>query len=73
MKQNYYCYLIEENKNNIKKTWDILTKVIGKQNNKMSFPQSFQLDQQTVSDKNQIADSFNSYFANIGKKNAKTQ
>ena len=68
MKRNYYCYQIEINKDNIKKTWDILTKVIGKQNNKLSFPRSFKIEQKIVSDKDQIAESFNTYFSAIGRK-----
>jgi len=50
----------------IKKTWQILKKATGKQSDISSFPQSFKIDNENVSNKMQIAESFNIYFATIG-------
>jgi hypothetical protein len=67
MKKNYLQYSLEVNKHNMKNTWDILRKVIGKQNNKSNFPQTFLIDNKTVSDQSKIAEGFNNYFSKIGK------
>ena len=66
MKRNYFKCLLDMNKHNMKKTWQILKKAIGKQSNKSGFPQSFKIDNENVSNKIQIAESFNNYFAKIG-------
>ncbi len=68
MKKLYYKKILEVNKNNMKNTWKILKDVIGKTNNKSNFPQSFLIDESNVSNKHQIANSFNKYFSSIGKK-----
>ena len=46
----------------------MLKKAIGKENNKKNFPQSFNIENKTVNDQDEIANSFNSLFANIGYK-----
>jgi hypothetical protein len=66
MKVNYYNSIIPENKFNMKKTWKILKDAIGKHNNKSGFPQEFTINNAQVSDKLQIAESFNKYFSIIG-------
>ena len=66
-KINYYNEQIEINKHNMKKTWTILKKAIGKQSNKKNFPQSFQVGQKKISNPKEIADSFNNFFSKIGK------
>ena len=66
-KINYFKTILEENKNNTQ-IWKVLKKAIGKENNKKNFPQSFNIENKTVSDQDEIANSFNSYFANIGYK-----
>ena len=66
-KINYYNEQIEINKHNMKKTWTILKKAIGKQSNKKNFPQSFQVGKKKKSNPKEIADSFNNLFSKIGK------
>ena len=66
MKVNYYNLIIHENKFNVKNTWKILKDAIGKHNDKSGFPQEFTINNAQVSDKSQIAESFNKYFSKIG-------
>ena len=65
-KINYYNEQIDINKHNMKNTWTILKKAIGKHSNKKKFPQSFQVDQKKSNTK-EIADSFYNFFSKIGK------
>ena len=46
--------------------FQILKSAIGKQNDKSCFPQSFCIDNNIVSSKNKISESFNNYFSKIG-------
>ncbi len=41
-------------------------KVIGKMNDKSSYPQTFYINNTPLTDKVQIAEGFNNYFSNIG-------
>lgn len=66
MKINYYNKEISDNKNNIKKTWTILKQALGKQNNQPKFPKLFTIENRLISDKKEIANSFNDYFSTIG-------
>jgi hypothetical protein len=65
-KVNYYKSVFEKNKSNMKKSWTILKQAIGKYKDKSNFPQEFCIDQKPVSNKLQIANSFNEYFSKIG-------
>ena len=67
MKKNYYHKLIDDNKHNIKETWNILKSVLTKKNDKSSFPQQFNINNINISDKSTIANSFKDFFSNIGK------
>ena len=55
----------------MKKTWSILREVIGKKNDKSSFPQEFNIDNEIVTNRANIAESFNTYFSTIGSKTPK--
>jgi hypothetical protein len=44
----------------------VLKKAIGKENNKTNFPNSFNIENKSVANKNKIDDMFNNLFANIG-------
>ena len=50
----------------MKRTWSVLRNVIGKQNDKSNFPNEFIIDNQAVTNKSNIAKSFNKYFSKIG-------
>ena len=67
LKKDYYKSMLSKNKNNIKNTWALLKKAIGKENDKSNIPQSIQIQNEHVTDKTKIADSFNDYFTSIGK------
>ena len=62
----YYKTVLDQNRHNTKQTWNILKKAIGKENNNANFPQSFNIYNNTVRNKNDIAHAFNKLFANIG-------
>jgi len=67
LKRNYFCHLINLNKNNMKKTWSVLKLALGKQNDKSSFPHTFKVDNKNIADVTAIANGFNKYFSKIGK------
>jgi len=50
----------------VKTSWSIIKKAIGKLSDKWSFPNEFLINNVPVSDKKEIAESFNIFFANIG-------
>ena len=68
MKRNYYnnIIVINENKHDIKKTWKILRKATGKLNDKSSFPSYFTINNSRISNKENIAETFNNFFSQIG-------
>ena len=59
MKITYIKAAIEENKLNIKKAWIILRQAIGKLNDKSNYTNSFTINNTQITDKLQIAESFN--------------
>ncbi len=65
MKKSYFRNMLEINKANIKNTWQILKKALGKKTMTPNFPQIFSIDNEQISNKEQIARSF--YTSNIGK------
>ena len=65
--ENYYTNKIEENKDNLKKTWQILREAMG-QGRKMSPVDKVIVDGITVTDKEQIPDIFNDHFVSVGSK-----
>ena len=68
MKINYYHAIIDENKLNLNKTWSIVKGAIGKLNDKSGFPNEFIVNNNTISDKLEISESFNKYFSSVGLK-----
>ena len=72
MKMKYYSNIIDENKYNMKKTWQTLRKVIGKTNNKSNFSVSFNIGNKTVTYKTEISKSLNEYFSSIGKQTSES-
>ena len=59
--------MIEIYKHDMKKTWQTLKKVLGKQNNKSDIPQTFIINNENISNRPQIAQAFNNFFSSIGK------
>ena len=63
----YYNKILDDQKQNSKETWKILNTIINKRQHESSCPDSFITGGITVSNKNDIADGFNHFFANISK------
>ena len=64
-KQDYFTCLIEQNKNDMCKTWKIVNEIMGRQNIS-KLPQFIQKGHNKINDEKLIANIFNSYFACIG-------
>ena len=65
MKLLYYKTAIEESRSDIKKTWTILKQAMGKMRNKSSLPQYFSINDTMISDRQQVAEGFNTFFTNV--------
>ena len=65
--RNYYTEQFELNKNDLRKSWQIIKSMIGKDNSECSKYQiDFLINVQYSSNSNTIANSFNNYFTNVG-------
>ena len=65
-KKKYFYRKIEEHKNSLKKTWDVLCNLLP--NISLSHvPNSIIVDENNISDPNIIVNKFNAHFANTGK------
>ena len=67
LRKNYDTNKIEENKDNLKKTWQILREAMG-QGGKISSIDKLIVDGMTVTDKEQIPDILNDHFVSVGSK-----
>ena len=65
-KRNYYFHVFNMHKNNMKQTWRTITETRNKQVNSREIPTKIIHNDETLTDNEEIADCFNSYFANIG-------
>ena len=65
-KQLYYAQILNDNKSNLKKTWQILNSVIGKVNDKSNLMHEFHMDNKLVSDPQEIVNGFGKFFSEIG-------
>ena len=65
-KTSYYVTKLNESKNNMKKTWNLLRSVIDKQKNKAMLPEIFVINNHEISNKKEIANKFNEFFARVG-------
>ena len=63
--RNHYSNLLEENKNNMKKSWSILKEVINKKKS-VSSSSRFIINDKVISEKLEISNGFNNFFVNIG-------
>ena len=65
-KQNYYSNLLEKHKDNAKQRWQILKEITEKvQKKNQSLPTTLETENRIISDKNAIAEEFNTFFTNI--------
>ncbi len=61
-KKNYYDNLLENNKNNIKGTWDILNKLIRNKQKDIKYIDRFIDNGNVIEDKTGVAEGFNDFL-----------
>ena len=64
-KKNYYSDVFTSNKNNLKKTWNAINKVLGRNNSKDTIS-SIMHNGNAINNDNDISELFNDYFINVG-------
>ena len=62
----FYDNLFNTYKSDIKKTWKSISEILNKTNRRVNKIEKIVKNNNVVTDKNEIADSFNEFFANIG-------
>ena len=67
LKKRYYAEKFHQLKNNIKLTWRLINEVLGNDPNK-SISTKFNINDKCITDQQEIANHFNSFFASIGTK-----
>ena len=67
LKKWYYAEKFHQLKNNIKLTWRLINEVLGNNPNK-SISTKFNINDKCITDQQEIANHFNSFFASIGTK-----
>ena len=70
-KESYFNLELELNKNNLKKTWEILRQAIHKQNNRPTIPDTFIINGKSNSNISEIAEEFNNFFCKYRRTNSK--
>ena len=66
----YYKHRLQENKQNLKASWRFLKDILNKNKNNLSCSR-FYINNTVCNDKKRIAQSFNSFFVNVGPNSAK--
>ena len=64
-KIQYYSDQFDKNKSNIRHTWSTIKEILNKCKDKKEFPAFFTIKDEHVTDKTDISNKFNSFFANI--------
>ena len=64
--RNYYDFILKQNQNNIKMSWQIIKQVINKNKYKSMTCDKLLVDNKVVTNKTDIANTFNNYFVNVG-------
>ena len=67
LKKRFYAEKFHQLKNNIKLTWRLINEVLGNNRNK-SISTKFNINDKCITDQQEIANHFNSFFASIGTK-----
>ena len=65
-KEKYYKSKLTHQSGDIRKTWETINHLMGK--NKSKLPSSMEFNDKTISDNSKIAEEFNNYFSNIASK-----
>ena len=66
-KKNYYAKYFEENSNNSKKVWEGIRSLININNPKGTSISQLKIDERTIEDPKEIAETVNNFFVDIGK------
>ena len=66
-KSNYYSKQIEDNKNDMKNTWNIMKAAMNKLNDKTNVPQIINYQNETLTEENQISNAFCKFFSEVRK------
>ena len=66
-KIEFYFNRFNECQNNMKKSWQLLNRLIGKTNDKSSCPNIIETNKGNVTNVNEICDNFNNFFGSVGK------
>ena len=67
-KKDYYAKLFDSQRDDPRKIWSTINSLTTGTNQKATYPDSFIVDGQHITDSQTIADKFNSYFLNIASK-----
>ena len=70
-KESNFNLELELNKNNLKKTWEILRQAMHKQNNHPTIPDTFIINGKSNSNISEIAEEFNNFFCKYRRTNSK--
>ena len=65
-KSLYYFNTFTAQKNDMKKTWSTINETLNRSKNKSDLPNEFLVDNRTITDPKEIANSFNVFFSTIG-------
>ena len=67
----HYSNLILKDKDNIKKTWQVIKETLGKEKSSQSLPKTVLVNELSVTQSTSIAENFNNIFTEIGPKLAR--
>ena len=67
IKAKYYADALEANKHDIRKTWQIMKSAMNKQYDKTGISKIINYENNTLTDQEQIANAFCTYFSNVGQ------
>ena len=67
----YYSNKLELNKSDLKKTWDVLRIILGKDTNNSKRTLKLNINGKCVTDSKEIANNFNTYFVSVDSELAK--
>ena len=65
-KRNYYFHVFNIHRNNIKQTWNTISETLNRHRKSRDNPEKIIYNDKTLTNEQDIADSFNSFFANVG-------
>ena len=71
-KKNYYSQYFENNKNNIKKTWDGIRSIINIKKSKHAPITQLKVNDKLINNQKEIAETLNNFFVNVGPSTEKT-